>query len=121
MSQPMAPPPPPPGAAPASSNRSLMLILSYLGLLALIPLLVEKEDSEVQWHAKNGLVFFGAYLVLWFALMAAHFVPFLGCLLIPVHFLAFIGFVVITIMGIVKAMNGERFIIPGLSDLANKF
>ncbi len=36
-----------PSGAP-SSNRTVMLILSYLGLLALVPLLVEKDDQEVQ-------------------------------------------------------------------------
>jgi hypothetical protein len=33
-----------------------MIVLAYLWLLALIPLLVEKDDREVQWHAKHGLV-----------------------------------------------------------------
>ena len=32
-----------------------MIVLAYFGLLALIPLLMEKEDAEVQWHAKHGL------------------------------------------------------------------
>jgi hypothetical protein len=45
---------PTPGAP--SSNRSVMIVVSYLWLLALIPLIVEKNDREVQWHAKHGLV-----------------------------------------------------------------
>ena len=49
------PPPPPGGAAPASSDRTLMVILSYLGLLALIPYLTKKEDPDIHWHAKNGV------------------------------------------------------------------
>src|SRR5436190_8527971 len=44
-----------PGSAP-SSNRNVMILLSYLWLLALVPLLTEKDDKEVQWHAKHGLV-----------------------------------------------------------------
>ena len=47
--------PTPRGGAP-SSNRTVMIILSYLWMLALIPLLVEKDDREVQWHAKHGIV-----------------------------------------------------------------
>ena len=39
-----------------STNRGPMIVLSYLWVLALIPLLVEKDDPEVQWHAKHGLV-----------------------------------------------------------------
>src|SRR5687767_5191948 len=66
---PPTPPPsgtaiPPPSGPPAGSDRTLMLILSYLGILVLIPLLTKKEDKEIQWHAKNGLVFLGAFLVL---------------------------------------------------------
>ena len=65
------PPPPPESSAPevVSSNRNIMIVLSYLGLLALIPLLVDKEDSEVQWHAKHGLVLFGAEFVVMIGLM----------------------------------------------------
>ena len=33
-----------------------MIVLSYLWPLALVPLLVEKEDAEIQWHAKHGIV-----------------------------------------------------------------
>ena len=39
-----------------SSNRGVMIVLSYLWILALVPLLTEKEDQEVRWHAKNGIV-----------------------------------------------------------------
>ena len=59
------PPPPPPlggGAAPPSSDRTIMLVLSYLGILSLVPLLAKKDDPEVQWHAKHGLVLMAAEL-----------------------------------------------------------
>ena len=66
---PPPPPPPPPaggGTAPGS-DRTIMLVLSYLGLLALIPMLTKKEDSEIQWHSKNGLVLGIAWFVVWVA------------------------------------------------------
>src|SRR5215469_5978975 len=34
----------------------VMLVLAYLGLLALIPLLTVNDSEFVKWHAKNGLV-----------------------------------------------------------------
>jgi len=37
-------PPPSPPSQQESANRTVMLILSYLGILALVPLLVEKDD-----------------------------------------------------------------------------
>ena len=36
-----------PPVGSTSSNRTIMIILSYLWLLALVPLLVEKNDREV--------------------------------------------------------------------------
>ena len=112
------PPPPPPPAPPASSNRSVMLVLSYLGILALIPLLTEKNDREVQWHAKHGLVLLVAYLVLMVGVTIASFViGFVGMLQIPL----WLGYLVVIILGITNALNGKRFVIPGVSDFAEKF
>src|SRR3979490_1426036 len=47
-----------------SPNRGVMIVLAYLWLLALVPLLVEKGDPDVQWHAKHGLVLMIAELLL---------------------------------------------------------
>ena len=75
---PPPPPAPPPAPAPSSSgtggssNRGLMIALSYLWLLALIPLLVEKDDAEVQWHAKHGLTLLVAEVALWIEIGRAH-------------------------------------------------
>ena len=111
------PPPPPPPAPPASSNRSVMLVLSYIGILALIPLLTEKNDREVQWHAKHGLVLLVAYLVLMVGIMIASFVVgFFGMLQIPL----WLGYLVVIILGITNALNGKRFVIPGISEFAEK-
>ena len=63
--------PPPPRRSPACwpvEQPGIMIVLSYLWLLALVPLLVEKEDKEVQWHAKHGIVLMVAEIVLWIAL-----------------------------------------------------
>jgi uncharacterized membrane protein len=121
---PADPPPPPAGgpppAAPAGgSNTTLMNVLAYLWILALVPLLVEKDDKEVQWHAKHGLVLLVAEIVLWIVInIVANVVPFLGCAIAP--FVSLI-FLVVRIICIVKAVNGERFIVPGLSQYADRF
>src|SRR5262245_36673310 len=49
--------------ADPSPNRAVMIVLAYLWLLALVPLLVEKDDAEVQWHARHGLVLLVAELI----------------------------------------------------------
>ena len=119
-----APPPPPPlppsplPSGVASPNRGIMIVLSYLWLLALVPLLLEKQDTEVQWHAKHGLVLFGAEVVAFFALMIlSGLTGGLGCLLVP---LAQLGIMVLHVVCIAKGLQGERFLIPRLSEYADR-
>lgn len=123
------PPPPPPPAGPASGvspNRSIMIVLSYLSLLALIPLLVEKEDREVQWHAKHGLVLTVVEVILLIAysilsFVATHVLVFLSCALGLLYFLIWIGIIVLHVVCIIKGLNGQRLIIPGISQYADRF
>ncbi len=115
---PPPPPPPPPPAPGASSNRSVMLVLSYLGILALIPLITEKNDREVQWHARHGLVLLVAYLILTVGLFIASLViGIVGMLQLPL----WLGYIVVIVLCITNAVSGKRFLIPGLSDFAQKF
>ena len=113
-------PPAPTADAPESTNRGLMIILSYLWILALIPLLVEKDDKEIQWHAKNGLVLTLAEVILQL-LVNAITVTGIGCVFAIFIPLIFLGFTVIRVIAIFKGLNGERFIVPGLSQYADKF
>lgn len=109
-----------------SSNRNIMIVLSYLWLLALVPLLVEKEDREVQWHAKHGIVLMVAEVILWILLAIVSTVltmatAFLGCLFGIVHLVLWVGVLVVHVMAIIKGVNGSRLIIPGISEYANRF
>ena len=129
------PPPPPPAELPpqepaarevVSENRNVMIVLSYLWLLALIPLLVEKDDREVQWHAKHGLVLTVVEVVVMIGLQVVVMIlgaisGGLGCvftLLIPIFMLAIL---IVHVLCIVKGINGQRFLIPGVSEFADKF
>ena len=118
-----APPPPPasqePGSGGGSDNRTLMIILAYLGPLALIPFLVEKDDQDIQWHAKHGLVLFGADIVVSIALTILSAVT--ACVSCLVALPVWIIVAGVHIVCMVKGVNGERFLIPGLSDLADRF
>ncbi|UCF35428.1 MAG: DUF4870 domain-containing protein [Acidobacteriota bacterium] len=124
---PQTPPQTPPTGAPppasnASPNRTIMLVLSYLGILALIPLLVEKDDQEVQWHAKHGLILMVTWIVLSIVLMVLSGLPvigpILGCAVGPIIWLAILA---IHIICIVKAVGGDRFKLPVISDFADQW
>lgn len=112
-----------PGSATPSSNRNVMILLSYLWLLALIPLVVEKEDPEVQWHAKHGIVLTVAEMIFWVAFQILTFAlgSFLGCIVAIFGPVIALIIIIIHIFAIVKGINGQRLIIPGVSQYADRF
>lgn len=126
------PPPPPPGgsgySAPPSGDRTLWIVLSYLGILSLIPYFTKKDDPdpEIRWHAKNGLGLFLVEFGVWVIFFALGF--FLrgvigaaaGCLGGTVQCLLGIAFLVISIICIIKGVNGQRYRIPVITDFAEK-
>lgn len=102
-----------------------MIVLAYLWPLALVPLLVEKNDPEVQWHAKHGLVLMIAELILLFAyIMMTSIVSLatlgLGCVLSLFLVFGWVAILALHVVAILKGVNGSRLIIPGLSDYANR-
>lgn len=138
MSEPSVPPPPPPPytpppppAGPASGavspNRNIMIVLSYLWLLAIIPFVTEKEDKEVQWHAKHGIVLMIAEAIIWVAFFAVDMMlvlmhlGFVGCFLFIVRLAIFLGILVVHVICIIKGTQGQRFLIPGISQYADRF
>lgn len=117
------PPLPPGGGSPAGSDRTLMVALAYLWVLALIPLLTKKDDSEVQWHAKNGVVLLGAEIAVWIAFMVIGWAfrnSVLGCGLATIQCVVWLAFLALHIFAIVKAVGGGRLRIPVVSDFADK-
>jgi len=99
-----------------------MVVLSYLWILFLIPLLTKKDDPEVQWHAKNGAGIFGAEIIIWIAFLILHRMPIgvLGCGLATIECVIWLGFLALRILCIVKAVGGQRFRIPVITDFAEK-
>jgi len=99
-----------------------MIVLSYLGILALIPLLTKKDDPEVQWHAKNGLALAVAWFVVWIAFWVLTFMLPWGvrAVLSVLACIINLGFFVLTIIALVKGVGGQRFRIPVVTDMAEK-
>ena len=111
---------------PESPNRGVMIVLAYLWLLALVPLLLEKTDAEVQWHAKHGVVLVIAELVLLFAyIMVTSLVSLatlgLGCFLGVFVVFVWMAVLALHIAAILKGVNGSRLIIPYVSEYADRF
>jgi hypothetical protein len=89
-------------------------VLSYLGILSLIPYFAKKDDPdpEIRWHAKNGLGLFIVELIVWAVVFVASMVlrnSFLGCGLAALNCVMWLGFLVISIICIVKGIGGQRY------------
>jgi uncharacterized membrane protein len=109
-----------------SPNRGVMIVLAYLWPLALVPLLLEKRDAEVQWHAKHGLVLMVAELILIVGYMVVASVVSmatlgLGCGLMFLLVFGWIAILAVHVVAILKGVGGSRLILPGLSHYADRF
>ncbi|MDD4332508.1 MAG: hypothetical protein PHT51_00120 [Patescibacteria group bacterium] len=90
-------------------NNKGVVAFSYIWILFLIPLLTKKKSEFAQFHAKQGLVLF-ALEVLGMLFM---WVPLLGQLFM-------LALLVISVMGIVKTLNGEWWEIPYIYEWSRK-
>ena len=92
-----------------------MAIISYLGILILIPFLTDaKNDPFVKFHMKQGL----ALIISFIAQFVIVVIPILGWL---IGFVLMIFNVVMVIMGIINAATGKQKPLPILGSIAAKF
>jgi len=94
-------------------DNKVIAILSYIGVLCLIPLLMKKDDKFVFFHAKQGLVLFIVEIITYFVLM----IPILGWIIAPIASLIWLT---LSIIGIVNVLGGEMKELPILGKYAGK-
>lgn len=87
------------------SDNKLMAALSYIGPLALLPYLFEKDSAWVKYNAIQGMNLFIIEIISW----AIGLVPILGWLVAAVINLITI---IISIMGIINVCNEEAKELP---------
>lgn len=103
---------------PSRDDRKLMLVLAYLGPLALVPYLVAPEDEEVRWHAKQGLTFTGVWIGLSLAIAILGALPGIGVVIAVLAPFIWLALIALVVVAIVNAVRGERFRIPFVADLS---
>ena len=102
-------------APPAdNSNSRLVATLAYLGgaISGLVILVIEKQDPFVRFHAMQSTVLFLGVLVVNLVVIS---LPVVGMVL-SVPFV--IAVVVIWVLMMVKAFQGERYKLPYVGDFA---
>ena len=95
-------------------------LLSYaLGwLTGLVFFLIEGKDEFVRFHAMQSIIVFGAMTIFSILSSILFIVPFLGAI---VGSFVWIASVVLWIILMVKAYQGERFKLPIAGDLAEQW
>lgn len=104
---------------PSPPSRPWLVVLAYAGFLGIIPLLLEKEDREVRWHARNGLLLFAALALLGLVGTSVSVLfPGLGCVYAVGMSAAVALYVLCCVVGVVKGLQGLRLYVPGVSKYA---
>ena len=105
MAQPM------PGAQQGYQIDKAMCILSYFGILCLIPFFSKKEDQYIQFHAKQGLNLFLIEIIAGFALGFISGLTGLNFLMTIANLLSTLC-LVLEIVGMVNACKGKMEPLP---------
>ena len=128
------PSPPPPGGA-SSSTSATGLPSNVAAALACFPLIggiifyiLEQRDNFVRFYAMQSIILGAAWLLFWVVWRVCwfifHLIPGLGLilnfLLNLLWVLVSIAFLVVLIVAIFKAFNGERWDIPWVGPMARK-
>jgi fumarate reductase subunit D len=86
-----------------------MAALSYAWILCFIPFLFKRDSEFVQFHAKQGVTLFIIILIaslfVWFPVFGPLFM---------------FGLVIVSVLGVVKTLNGEWWKIPFIYEQSKK-
>ena len=104
------------GPTSMGMKPNLAAFLSYLAgiLTGIIFYLLEKENKFVRFHAMQSIITFGGFIILNIVL---GFIPVVGWSLMPL--VAIVQLIVWVIL-MVKAYNGELFKLPYVGEIAEK-
>ena len=97
--------------ADVQSNK-VMGVLSYLGILVLIPLFAAKNSPFARFHCNQGIVLALAEVLAGIVLGIGRSLPLIGWIFRLLGGLASILWIVLAVIGIVNAVNGRAKELP---------
>jgi uncharacterized membrane protein len=97
-------------------------LLCYLlwWVTGLIFLILEKEDKSVRFHAMQSIVVFGVITVILIILITLSSIPVIGLILAILSWIVWLLSVVLWIVLMVKAYQGQMYKLPVAGDIAEK-
>ena len=104
------------GKTTVKMQANLEALLCYaLGVVTgVIFLVMEKENKFVRFHAMQSVITFGGIFVLQIVIVV---IPIIGWIIVP---LLGIVWVILWILLMIKAYQGEQFKLPVIGDIAEK-
>jgi uncharacterized membrane protein len=112
-------------ALPASEKSSIggldaniAGMLAYFVIPAFIFLLMKETSRFVRFHSMQAIIFWVGSILLSIVLRVFFMIPLLWILAIPLSMLVWLAVVVIWIICMVKAFQGEEFKLPIIGDIA---
>ncbi|MBF0462267.1 MAG: hypothetical protein HQL87_12825 [Magnetococcales bacterium] len=92
-------------------SARVLAAMSYLGVLSLVPLVINRDDSYVQFHARQGVVLWIWEVLAIYTLL----VPAVGQLFFRV---SSITCLVLSVVGVVSVLLGRAWKFPLIGDWA---
>jgi uncharacterized membrane protein len=102
----------------------ILLVFAYLGPLALFALVAGRKEF-VKWHAKQGVLLSAFVAALWivargiYLLLRPKLWPLFSALFGAAAAMTALGLLLLVFLCLVRALEGERFKVPLLGDLAD--
>ncbi len=109
-----------PSAESDSKPDLLMCILSYLGIFALIPYVVKKDDPYIAWHARQGVVWLICCVFVMLGFFVLSLIPFLNLLILPLGGLVFLAMLGVSVFCMIQASQGRKWQIPFIAKFMDK-
>ena len=105
-----------------SGGERFMAALGYLAILFIVPVKLRRDSMFVQFHARQGGVLFGLWLLSLLVLFIVLFATGSGGLLASIFLglmmvLTFV-YLVMVLIGLLKVALGERYRMPLVADVA---
>ena len=97
--------------ADVQANKA-MGVLSYLGILVLIPLLAAKNSPFARFHCNQGIVLALAEALAGIVLGIGRKLPLIGWIFRLAGGLASVLWIVLAVIGIINAVNGQAKELP---------
>lgn len=112
----------PMGQKKGELSPNIASVLCYVcGLISGVVFLVMDKRKEVRFHALQAIFLWVALVIVFLVVGILEAVKFPYALLQILQVIILIAYLIVWILAMVKAYQGERWLIPGVGKFADKF